>query len=272
MVNPDQKIDPNKEVYRSESAQETRRKAPLRDFRDVAEQVDEKRYKDEEEQLKAKKKKGSTQKTDSKSHQPLLSPFDLARELKDSTHEEEEDSHSPSESSMATLEKKRRENDIYSGIEQPDLSSSINLASPQTVSGASSIENKTPLLSTTPIQEIIDQIAKEVYILKDSGRTEIVVPLKGNFEGSNLMITENSSAPGEINVTIDNLTAVNQYILEKNKHVLIDELANKNVVVHIFTASTTQETPRTAYTAEDSNRNPRERNREHQREQQQQDS
>lgn len=269
MVSPDQKIDPNKEIYRDRS-QDVRRKPPTKEFHEYSERIEERRYsnkEEEEEQLKTKqKKKTGSAPSESKQEQAPLSLFDLARNFKDAADEED----SSSDRSTSTLEKKKKEHDIYSTIEQPDLSSAINL-SPQLNASSTSIESKPPLVST-PIQEIIDQIAKEVYILKDSGRTETVISLKGNFEGSNLIITENASAPGEINVTIDNLTAINQYLLEKNKHTLVEELANKNIVVHIFTATTTQELNRTAYT-EESSGHPREKNRErNDQEKQEQDS
>lgn len=274
MVSPDQRIDPNKNIART-NAEEAKRKPPVRDFNEVVEQLDQKRHKDEEESEEgfSKDKKKSLlgkEKTTSSSHsEPLLSPFDLASRGGGG----QDDSESSESLPLASIEEKKREitepkswvtqeeklpsqprskqeikpagKGLFGLIEQPDLAAfpmapAVLDASIQGLTRSDAPKMAMPMQG---MQEIIDQIVDQVYTLRKEELNQTIVTLKGNFAGSHLIISESASAPGQLNVTIDNLTSASQTLLETNKQHLIDRLAERNVVVQIFTASTTQESP-----------------------------
>lgn len=100
----------------------------------------------------------------------------------------------------------------------------------------------TPLSTATTrynsLQEMIDQIVKAVYTIEQKGQTDTVVSLRGAFEGSKLIVSEFNNAHGEMNITIDNLTGAQKNLLDANKSNLLQDLASKNIVVHIFNTTT----------------------------------
>lgn len=258
MVSPDQRIDPNKNINSKTQGQEVRRKPPARDFREVAEQVDERRYSEDEERerLKAGRKKGSPR---AKSHleeretaPPATNIFELAKGRREETDEKSssrrddsavEEVSSGKKSLFEVAAEKQKKMSAYGAIEQPDLAainpSPLQLHSAFTA--AATTKEFAKVSTPASLQQIIDQIARAVYTLEKGGTSETIISLKGAFNGSRLIIAENASAPGEMNITIDNLTLQAQQLLESNKKLLLDELAHKNVVVHIFTASTAVE-------------------------------
>lgn len=262
MVSPDQKIDSNRETSAVRSAQgDQKRKPPTRDFQEVAEQVDEKRYREEEEE------EGITH-TKKRSRAPAigkgipkeqhLTLFDLARGAKDAAEEKQSsDSDELDEINKEKPVKNKKSFDVdketeiskdtprtavYGVVEQPDLSTVNPLMAAPPTSYTSSIAKEAHLV-TLPrsMQEMIDQIAKAVYIIEQKGTRETIIPLKGAFEGSHVIITEFDSANREMNITIDNLTGSNQRLLDAHKNTLVDELGKKDIVVHIFRATTTIE-------------------------------
>lgn len=144
-------------------------------------------------------------------------------------------------------EKNDERNVRFAGVEQPDLASvtPYPLTPPHlvnaTVASTASIKAEAVPVPQS-IQEVIDQIVSKVLLLKESGKTETVIELQGSFKGSRLIVTEVDSAKGQINITVDNLSGENQRLLETNRLSLVNDLLEKGIHVHIFTASATRET------------------------------
>lgn len=266
MVSPDQRIDPNREVT-SRSAQEAqKRKPPTRKFDEVAEKVDDRRGDDDalEGSTNKPKKRPLTKLTSSKNGDEedtsSMSIFDLARKgskQKLSSDDEEKGGRSEDDDmemvdTMVTKKKSQAEDmkksrGLFGAVEQPDLAASApptNFVSPlATISHAVQAPQR-PVGITPELQEIIDQIEKGVYIEKgNTGETQTIIPLKGPiFANANLIVTESAHAKGEMNITLDNLTAQAQQLINLHKGEIINDLANKNIVVHIFMTSPVQET------------------------------
>jgi hypothetical protein len=282
MVSPDNKIDPNRDSTVRPADRNLRRIPPNRNFKEVAEQVDERRYREDEKGIKGSKKKfspfGTTAADQEEPDMSMLSPFQLAGGERDATSNSPDEKTSSEEDLKIAgslvkgrpqdLSKdldrpemedsfflKQKRQALFGAVEQPDLtavnpqaaalpsishSPIVTFATSAALSGAKSA-------STTHLEEMVDQIAKEVYILEQKGGTETVIPLKGAFDGSRLIITEYDSAHGEMNITVDNLTATAQQLLEARKNVLMDQLSHKNIHVHIFLASTAIEPTHIAF-------------------------
>lgn len=239
MVSPDHRIDPNRNIDAKTDGQEVRRKPPPRDFREVAEQVDERRYKEDEEKEKVKGKKKAT-KTQEAEKTPQTNIFELAkgrRQQKEGNGSSKEENPFERKSLFDIAAEKQKKNSEYGAVEQSDLAAlhppPLQLQNTFTTSMA----KESIRIGPTSLQQIIDQITKSVYTLEKGGTSETVINLKGVFNGSRLVISENTFAPNEMNITIDNLTSQAQQLIELNKKLLLDELAHKNIVVHIFTAS-----------------------------------
>lgn len=274
MVSPDAKIEPtrDRESVRSQDSASRRQKIPDRDFREVVEQVDERRYREKEDDKTNASKKRATAGSKSSAlgkdapldHPPTI--FELARGYKEQQHSpKKEDANAelmaksaqakkgfkdserePSPFAFDSLKEKKTES-RFGALEQPDLAA-VNPAAAalQPIYNISAQKTEGPALSTRSMQEIIDQIVKEVYTLEESGRSETVISLKGAFEGSRLIISQFDSAHREMNITIDNLkSGAVKDLLDAHKNELINKLANEqNIVVHMFTATTTMETTR----------------------------
>lgn len=169
------------------------------------------------------------------------------REIDD--EEKEDETFSASKSSPFELASKKRGR--FEAIEQPDLAAlapQLNQQQPKQVinpieTSVSSISN-VPIKYTTNdrIQEIADLIEKAI-VTQDlkKGETETVVSLTGAFDKSRIIITESQTAPGQINVTIDNLTSNNQKLLLANEHLLREKLERKDIVLQMFVPTTAQE-------------------------------
>lgn len=286
MVSPDSKIDSTRDSSAIRSSErDVRRKPPTRDFNQVAEQVDERRYEEEEiglgtadkkKNATARKAKGSAaSKSAESSNAP--SPFELARSHRDAERDGAEDAEQEMgkdavammdtgrknhpvtsyEDGMAiktrgpddrllTVQKKRKD-EYFGAIEQSDLATVNPLGQTAVaVPSADAISTTAakPVAPLRSLQEIIDQIVKEVYTLEHNGKSETVIELRGAFAESRLIITKFDSATHEMNITIDNLTAKGKEVLDAHKSALIDDLHNNKIVVHIFTTSTALETPR----------------------------
>lgn len=149
----------------------------------------------------------------------------------------------------STLKKNIEEEKLspYGVVGQPDLTT----AAPY--KPVIAIENLEPTVqapiktsSTLPIslQEVVDQIAEKVVSIKTGGENQTVIDLKGNFNGSRVIITESANAQGQLNITIDNLTAANQALVEAHRAQLTNELLQSGVHVRQFIASATTETTR----------------------------
>lgn len=254
MMSTDNKIDPFRDVtVRSKELADKQKKQPVSDFNEFVEQIDQRKRDNEDDgtdKKDSKKKSTSTlaQSGDSSAPEAPLSLFDLAR---DSSGGREKRKREEPEMEMVTTQPETEKEELVIrqmpdtpqnmphpryGMELSDLAS-VNPA-PRTE------EAQSPPLSSKSIQEIIDQIVKQVYTVKgSSGINETVIELEGRFKGARLILTEFDSAKQEMNITIDHLkTAADQQFLNAHKQELVDKLAKDHqIVVHIFTATTVQE-------------------------------
>lgn len=277
-MNPNQPINPfsDKEVKQPEDRYLRKdRPPPSRDFREVAEEVNEKRYRDEEESLKSKTKKTLSKKTSGKtetknSGERATSVFDLAAGFSgNATEEDDEGSSNASLSKASALAKKTDRNSTDSNSaaplfeiykengkddtkfmrEQSDLAY-VNPLSQNMPFEIRQAEGKSglKLSAAKSLQEIIDQIVKEVYRLEMSGKNETVVSLKGPLlNNAHLILSEFDHAKGELNITFDNLTQAAKDILDKNQNALIEDLSKKGYTVHMVMNTTTNEVAQIEY-------------------------
>jgi hypothetical protein len=131
--------------------------------------------------------------------------------------------------------------------EQPDLSTVNPLAtqSNATINTHFSTQTEKPVLPVKSLQEIINQMVKEVQSMEAEGKTDTTVTLKYPpvFEGAQLVVTSFDNARGEFNIAFENLTQAAQKLLEaqENKANLLLALEQKGYHVHIITASTIDE-------------------------------
>lgn len=269
--NPDH--DPEEEVKR---LSEQKRKAPPKDFNEALEQIDARRQQDDSlnKELKGLKKiavRPFLKKKESEAAAPLLSPFDLARGVKRANEEEGEEKGEEvnisiddiAEVPAKTLPKMKetvlsldaqpistKKMSPFEAVEQHDIDM-INpqgyvptyVPPPALTSSAPqvTISQAPPTLVPRPIHEIMNEIVKEIDVLQTEGKTETRIELKGTFEHSNLIITQFDSDKNAMNITIDNLTAANQQLLDSHKATLIKNLDDINIHVHIFIASSSIE-------------------------------
>lgn len=270
MVNPNQVNSyRDDEVKPADDDRLKRVTPPSRDFREVAEQVDERRYREKEE-LKKKINKGLSGNEDSKDKEKEkedkpVSLFDLAGSLiKDSTEDKGQDEAA----TLASIKKARSgkkpvpenphlfdsmmakplKDDSQFLREQPDLPAvnTLGQASPVVALDANIKVNQPTPLPSTSMQEIIDRITKEVYTLEKNGNTDTVITLKGPmFDKAHLILSEFSTAPGQFNITFDNLTQSAKNLLDLNRNTLIEDLSKKGYMVHIVTNTTTNEITQT---------------------------
>lgn len=293
MVTPDNtpRITSNTSSSRDvSSSQDTKRKPPTGNFDKVADDVDQKKPKGENEaegfslEGKDKKKpivKSPGLKTDEDAP-PLVSPFELARGHRDSSDEGRGESEGEGFEEMTVAEPesltkaKKKFNPFdqrpegyqphpivteqtHSSFKEERETPTYGLGSGSHLAGITPQPRQEPLISevgalseteskpTPPplpvaLQDLVDQIVKEIVSLKDAGQTETVLSLKGNFEGSRVIITESTTAPGQVSITIDNLSAENQALLEMSRTRLINDLMQSGVHVQRFTASAIVET------------------------------
>lgn len=268
MTSPTNKVNPYEDVtLRSKELDKKERKAPMRKFDEdqLIEQIDDRRRMKEEEELPEDEKK-RPQKTDAaaaaktspwdKDSKPL-SLFDLART--DAKHSKEknvafESKEHPEEDLLEAplmtkppKEEKDVESPLYAG------QTALPAHAPVTAfEGKVATESK--FAPSKSLQEIIDQIVNKVYTVKESdGQSEIVVELKGRFEGARLIVKDFNFAKKEMNITIDHLkTGEDQNFLLSHKQELIDKLGKEHqIVVHIFTATTGDELPRFDFKAQE---------------------
>ncbi len=249
MVSPDNKIDPTRDVtVRSKELAEKQRKLPLRSFDDVVEQVDERRQRDEEgsaDSKSEKKKRPAAASKKMEEEDKPLSLFDLVRRQrpsKDKGNQEQQETPQEETKEIAAPETTKK---LPQPVEQHDLSFiPPPLEITQEAPLVKPVETVPHQTQQVRLQEIIDQIVKQVYTLKGSeGVTETVVELEGRFKGARLIVKEFDFAKKEMNITIDRLpTASDQQYLNAHRLELVDKLAREHqIVVHIFTATTASE-------------------------------
>lgn len=259
MVNVNQPIQPYRddEVNNDERfLKKARDKIPNRNFSDVAEQIDERRL--TEEEIKKKKlgrkplpRKAEREKERGDENQPLLSPFDLAKSSGKRKADDDDNL------SLGTSAKKRapikdvRPFDMHETKdnsqfmrERPDLSYVNPLAQAAPTLSATLTGESTKATAAQSLQEIIDQIVKEVYTLEKNGQTDTIISLKGPlFDQAHLILSGFDTAHKEFNITFDNLTQSGKNLLEMNQNALIEDLSKKGYVVHMVITTTTVETP-----------------------------
>lgn len=272
MVNPNQPINPindNKDVKETDDRYLKKDKPlPSRDFREVADEINERRYRDDEEILKSKKKsankRASSRGNERDESDRPISLFELAaRSKRESSEADGEEESNANLTRVAALSKKSA--DEYDAVvsmnevkenskddtkfmrEQSDLAYVNPLAQqaaavPGVASSAQS--SKAALMANRSMQEIIDQIVKEVYTLELNGKNETIISLKGPLlNDAHLILSEFNHARGEFNITFDNLTQAAKTLLDRNQNALIEDLSKKGYTVHILTTTTISETP-----------------------------
>lgn len=98
-----------------------------------------------------------------------------------------------------------------------------------------------PAMNTRDLQALIDAMGKELSIVKQGDRTDIVLTLKNvpHFEDAILTVSTNASAPKEFNIKFENLTQTAQRLIEENQAALKTSLKESyDVVIHMISAST----------------------------------
>jgi len=260
MVAPDNKINPiTRETVHG--TDEKKRRPPVGDFDKISKELEEHQGDDSALDFQlSKKKMGKANSEKSQEEQHFLTPFDLARgskEPKDEDPEKKGDSvaavqeapEKPKTTPFSHTEEPKKSRP-YETVELPDLAAAAPLYKPSPFEMVNTMQAPARTPQASRIQEVIDLIVDKAYSLKQGNDTQTVIELKGSFRGSTLIVKESESAPGQINITIDNLTAENQMILEANRQLLTNELMKQGVHVQIFLPSATLETPRTNQTAE----------------------
>ena len=115
-------------------------------------------------------------------------------------------------------------------------------------------ENKVaePPRDAKMIKDLIDQIVKEMYVVKSGEITDTVVTIRHPpiFEGAQVKMTSFETARGEFNIAFENLSQQAKELLDNrvNREALLLALNKEGYNVHIITTSTTIETP--AYIAQ----------------------
>lgn len=272
MVNPINKNDPEEEIKRVN--EQKRRAPPAKDFNEALEQVDPRRQQPQDDGMNqefktAKKPVPATFNKKEVSTAPLMSPFDLASRGAKKMDEEIEEMIFPRAEDIAEVPLPKlvknapahhedsltmneappsKKPSTFEAVEQHD----IDIINPQgyvptyvapaaPTIALQPVENKAPIPMPRPLHEIMNDIVKQIDVLKVDGKTETTIDLKGAFNQSRLIITQFDSDKNAMNITIDNLTAANQQIVDAHKVTLIKNLEDINIHVHIFTASTTIE-------------------------------
>ena len=109
-----------------------------------------------------------------------------------------------------------------------------------------SISENTPSYSTT-IQDIIDQIVKNIETIQTAGKTETIVTLKHPpiLEGANLVLTNFDKEKKEFNIAFTHLSEDGKEFLDRHlrQDSLTDALENKGFVIHTLTTTTLAEVP-----------------------------
>lgn len=97
------------------------------------------------------------------------------------------------------------------------------------------------------LQDIVNQMVKELTILQKNGLTETTVTIKNNplFNGAQIVITGFDHATREFNVTFQNLTLPAKQLLDvqRNQDDLKKAMAEKEFTVHIIITTTETENP-----------------------------
>lgn len=85
-------------------------------------------------------------------------------------------------------------------------------------SNVGAVQSSAPPPLAPKLQEVVDQIVKEVYTVSDNGKTDTVLVLQYPplFHGAQVTISVYGQAPGQLNIAFSNLTAAGQKLLDDN--------------------------------------------------------
>lgn len=270
-MSSEMRINPSSTPNRDSTHKKVRKDNPEKNFQDIVgeveekmtnEQIDERKYRNDElDDETSDVKKGTlfTMQNTAQNQvipQNVSSVFDLARGKGDDASKDE-DENSSKETLIASVstslsrfkdaEASERKTDFRYLPEQPDLASMnpMWIATQQAVALANTEQtNTTPVQKT--MQEIIEQITKEIYSMEVAGQKDTVVKLNSDvFKDVRIVLSEFDSAKGQINIAFTNLTQAAERMIQMNKGALIDALRNDNIVVQQFQTSTV-ETNRTS--------------------------
>lgn len=127
-----------------------------------------------------------------------------------------------------------------------------NLLSPELIATAEG-KSAAVLSKSNPVQleQLMKLLVEKMSILKIDGTTETTLTLQNPplFAGAKLTLVGYDMAKGQFNITFSELRPDAKQLLDMNRQLLIDHLANKGYVLHIFVATTEREENR-LYTAE----------------------
>ncbi|MFA6914793.1 MAG: hypothetical protein WC222_00205 [Parachlamydiales bacterium] len=105
---------------------------------------------------------------------------------------------------------------------------------------------KAPL--ATKLQEIVDQIVKEIYTLSDDGSSETTITLQHPplFNGVKVVIETFKNAPNQLNITFVNLTGPGKRLLDENLASLKTAIEHndRGMIVQQLSTTTLNEVPR----------------------------
>lgn len=105
------------------------------------------------------------------------------------------------------------------------------------------VERAAPL--TPAMRDLIEQIVKQMYTIKQEDKTDTVMTLQHPplFKDARVIVTTFETAKGQFNITFENLSQAAQRILdlEENRRVLLNALEQKGYNVQIFTTTTIME-------------------------------
>lgn len=116
------------------------------------------------------------------------------------------------------------------------------------VAEVSPLEVKAPTASTSAsLKSLVEQIVSSVDTLTKGERMESVITLKPSptlppgFENATIRLTSVASARGEVNINFGGLTQSAVQLVQNNQADLLNALSTRGVTVHIFSASTQQD-------------------------------
>jgi hypothetical protein len=189
------------------------------------------------------------------------SPFNLYKQMTTSTKEDIRNSKkaeawtvesdiSPAARAKAKNELKNKSGNTKLQTEQQDIAFIVPQGTMQQDQGSNTNFAQVPvnlrggdITIAARIQEIVDQINKEIYTLDNKGSTDTIIDINrpGDiFNNARVVITSFDSAAKEYNLSFENLTPKAKQILDFNMGSLRDDLREKGfaTAIHIVTTTT----------------------------------
>lgn len=166
---------------------------------------------------------------------PPARPFDL---IASATREVSMDEKTPDQKTKSPSRFSREQPDLASvnlmASSQPNANINLNLS-----------DKEQPVAPVKSIQELINQMVREVQSMEAEGKTETTVTLNHPpiFEGAKLIVTGFDSARGEFNISFEHLTQAAQNLLnaQDNRASLMSALEQKGYHIHMVSATTIDE-------------------------------